>query len=50
MVILLDLWGKLNKDKHGNHFHKQWKQFSPFVISVDGMIGKESIVVLANLS
>ena len=49
MDKLLDRWEKTNKDKHSEHCHKQWKYFPQFVIYVDGMIGKESLVILANL-
>ena len=41
---------KQNKDKHGNNCHEKWESFTPFVLSVDGMFGKEAMVVLANLS
>ena len=50
MDNLLDRWEKTNKYKHGKHCHEKRKHFSPFVISVDGMLGKEALVVLANLS
>ena len=50
MVTLLDWWEKENKDKYGTHFHKQWKHFSSFFLSVDGMLGKKVLVVLTNLS
>ena len=41
---------KENKDKQVNHFHKHRKHFSPFVLSVYGMIGKEALVVHTNMS
>ena len=50
MENILDCWEKMNKDKQGNHFHEKRKHFSLFVISVAGMIGKEDLVVLVNLS
>ena len=37
-------------EKHGRHFHKQQKHFSLFVLSVDGLLGKEAQVVLSTLS
>ena len=50
MVGLLYQWDNINKDNHGNHLHNQLKQFSNFVLSVDGMLSREALVVLANLS
>ena len=50
MDKLLAFWEKVNKDKYGKHCHEQRKYFSLFVLSVDGMIGKEALVVLTNLS
>ena len=47
---LLDQWEKIKKDNHGKHCHNQLKQFSTFVLSVDGMLGREALVLLANLS
>ena len=49
MVTLLDNRVKLNRVKQGNNFHEQWEHFSPFVLYVDGMLGKESLVILTNL-
>ena len=40
----------MNKDKLRQHFHKQQKHFSPFMLSVYKMLGKEAQVVLATLS
>ena len=37
-------------EKHGNHCHDQQKHFSLFPPSADGMLGKEALVLLANLS
>ena len=37
-------------DKHAKHCHEQWKHFPPFVVSIYGMLGKETLVVLADLS
>ena len=50
MILLLDRWEKLKKDDHRKHCHEQQKHMSPFVLSVDGMLGSEAIVVLYNLS
>ena len=49
MDKLLACWEKQKKDNHGKHCHKKQKHLSPFVPSVNGMIGKEALVVLANL-
>ena len=49
LVMLLAWWEKMKKDKNGKHCHDQWKQFSQFVLSVYGMLGREALVVLANL-
>ena len=43
------LLGKMNKDKHSNHWHEQGKNIC-FSLSIDGMLGKEALVVLQNLS
>ena len=50
MASLLDRWEKINKYKHGKHCHDQWKQFSPFVLSVERVLGREALVVLSHLS
>ena len=50
LAALLYWWEKIKKDKHGKHCHGEQKHFSRFVISVDGMIGRETLVVLMNLS
>ena len=50
MAALLAQWNKIKKDKHGKHCHDQQKHFYPFVLSVDGMLGREALAVLANLS
>ena len=50
METLLYRWDKIKKDEHGKHFQDKRKHVSPFVISVDGMIGRKALVVLANLS
>ena len=40
MADLLARWETIKKYKHGNHYHDQRKHFSPFVISVDGILGR----------
>ena len=50
MAALLAWWETIKKDKHGKHCHDQRKHFSPFVFSVDGMLGREALVVLSQLS
>ena len=49
-TALLARWEKIKKDKHGKHCHNQQKHFSPFVLSFDGMLGRESLFVLYQLS
>ena len=50
MAALLAQWETIKKDKHCKHCHKEQKHFSPFVISVEGILGKEALVVLSQLS
>ena len=50
MTSLLARWENIKKDKNSKHWHNQRKHFSPFVISVDGMLGRESLVLLSQLS
>ena len=50
MAALLDRWETIKKDKHGKHCINQRKHFSPFVVSVDRMLGREALAVLAQLS
>ena len=50
MDKLLYWWEKMRKDKHGNHCHEQRKQFSLFILSVYGMLGREALIVVVNLS
>ena len=50
MDNILFRWVKLKKKNHRQYLHDQWKQFYPFLLSVDGEIGKEAQVVLATLS
>ena len=40
MTSLLTRWKNIKKDKHLKHCHNQRKHFPPFVISVDGMLGR----------
>ena len=47
---LLARWDKIKKYKQGKHCIDQRKIFSPFVLSVDGMLGREALVVLSKLS
>ena len=37
-------------DKQVNNCHKQLTNFSPLILSVGGILGKEALVVLADLS
>ena len=48
--MLLYRWEKDNKYKHGKHCQNKHKHFSPFILSSDRMIRRESQFVLANLS
>ena len=50
MDTIFPRWEITNKEKHGRHCHEEWKHFSPFVLSVDEILGKEAQVVLATLS
>ena len=50
MIALLSRWEKINKDKHSKHCHDQRKHISPFVFSVDRMLGREDLVVLSQSS
>ena len=50
MDKLLVQWKKIKKEKHGQNCYNQQKHFSPFVFSVDRMVGMEELVVLATLS
>ena len=49
MAELLAQWENIKKYKHGKHFHDQQKHFSPFALSVDGMLGREALVVISQL-
>ena len=50
MIALLARSENIKKDKHGKHCNDQRKHFSPFVLSVDGILGRGSLVVLSQLS
>ena len=50
MPTLLARWEKIKTDKHGKHRNNQRKHFSPFVLSVDGLLGREALVVISQLS
>ena len=50
MYPLFHRWEIMKKDKHGQNCHDQMKHSSPFVLSGDGIMGKEAQVVLATLS
>ena len=50
MKALLVRWGTIKKDKYGKHCHNQWKKCLSFVLSVDGMLGRESLFMLSQLS
>ena len=50
MDKLLDQWEKINREKYGQHFYDQRKHFSLFSLLVDGVMGKEALVPIANLS
>ena len=50
MDKLLEGWEKIKKDKHGHSFYYKRKHFSMIVFPVDGVMGKEALVLLATLS
>ena len=47
---LLSRLETIKKYNRGNHCHNQRKYFSLFALSVDGMLGREALVVLSKLS
>ena len=49
MEALLDWWENTKEDMHGNKYHNQRKHFSPFVLSINSMLGREDLVVLAQV-
>ena len=50
MISLLERWENIKNDKHVNHCHIQRKDFSAFVLSVDGILDREALVVLSQFS
>ena len=50
MSELLSRWETIKKDKHSKQCSDQRKHFLPFVLSVNGIIGRESLAVLVQLS
>ena len=50
MDKLLVFWYKENRDNSGNQLHEQRKHVYQFFLSVDGILGKEALVVLPNVS
>ena len=50
MAVLLSPWEMIKKDKHGNQCHDQRKKNSSYFLSVDGMLGREDLAALLQLS
>ena len=50
MTALPSRCENIKKDRHSKHCHNQQNQFSLFVLSVDGMLGMEALVVISQLS
>ena len=50
MKNILARWENIKKDKHGKQCNDQWKHFSTFVLSVDGFLGREALVVMSQLN
>ena len=50
MKAILSWRETVKKDKHGNHYHNQRKQFFLFFLSIDSMLTREALAVLAQLS
>ena len=50
MAALLSCWETIKKDNHGKHWHDQRKQISTFVLSVEWILGRESLALLLQLS
>ena len=46
MEALLFCWKTIENYKHGKNCNEQRKHFFSFVLSVDGIIGRETLVVL----
>ena len=49
-LSLLSHWETIREDKYVNHCHNQNIFFHMFVLSFKGMLGRESLLVLAQLS
>ena len=47
---LLYCWGEINKEKYVKNCHKQRKLFYLFTLLLDGVLGREILVVHVNLS
>ena len=47
---LLACWEKGENEKHGKHCHNKWMHFSPFVLSIDRILGEDAQVLLRKLS
>ena len=50
MAALLARWEIIKKYNHGNNCHNQRKHFSSFVISMDGILVREALVVIFQFS
>ena len=50
MDTLFTRWDQITRDKTRRNCHKQRKFFSLFVLSVDGILGKDAQEILATLS
>ena len=50
IVALLAWWETIKNNNNGKHCNNQRKQFSPFVISMDGILGRKDLVLISNLS
>ena len=50
MSALLSKWKTIKNYKQGKQRHNQHNCFSPFFLSVNGMLGREALVVLSQLS
>ena len=47
MTYILTRWENIKKYNHCKHCHDLLKRFSPFFLSVDGIIGREDLSVLS---
>ena len=50
MLAILNWRENVKTDKYGKHCNDQRKHFSPFVLSVYGILGRQALVVLEQLS